>query len=86
VGTPEHGGAAAAAARAKTRPGIPVLIIIRNPAHSVDAVVRECEELLEGVHHQVKTGGAEDGSSWVEVTVDEPHEDSGDMTEPPIML
>jgi hypothetical protein len=86
VGTAEHQGAAAAAARAKARPGIPVLIIIRNPAHSADAVVKECDELLEGVHHQVRKGESDDGAAWVEVTVDEPAADSGDMLEPPIML
>ena len=85
MGTSEHQAAASAVARAKVRPGVPVLIIVRNPQHSADAVMRECNELLEGSEHQVRTGHTDDGA-WIEVTVGAASADSGDMPEPPILL
>jgi len=70
MATPEDRHAAEAIRDAKAKPLSPIVIVIRNPLTSVDALVAAIRRALEGSEAQsrLRTGKTADGSDFVELT------------------
>jgi len=70
MATPEDQHAAEAISDAKAKPLSPIVIVIRNPLTSVDALVAAIRRALEGSEAQsrLRTGKTADGSDFVELT------------------